>query len=86
MFEVLVICISNPLLIGIYKNKKLLKTYELDGKVSDTLDKTFCIILKNYEISNIYYVNTPGSYMSIKLSYIFLKTISIVKNIQLYYI
>ena len=84
MFEVLVISISNPLLVGIYKNKKLIKTYELDGKVSDVLDRTFFIILKNYEISSMYYVNTPGSYMSIKLSYVFLKTLSIVKNIQLY--
>ncbi len=84
MFEVLLISISNPLLVGIYENKQLIKTYELDGKVSDTLDKTFFIIFENYKISSMYYVNTPGSYMSIKLSYIFLKTLSIVKDIELY--
>jgi len=83
MIEVLVISISKPLLIGIYENKKLIKTYKDDGKTSDVLPQIFESILKEFELLRISYVNTPGSYMAIKVAYVFLKTISITKNIEL---
>ena len=83
MIEILVITISNPLLIGIYEDKKLIKEYKLDGKTSDLLPNLFEKLLKEYEINRIIYVNSPGSFMAIKIAYIFLKTISISKNIEL---
>lgn len=83
MTEVLVISISKPLLIGIYENKKLIKTYEDKGMTSDILPIIFEDIFKSFNLDAIYYVNTPGSYMAIKVAYVFLKTISITKNIQL---
>lgn len=83
MVEVLVISISKPLLIGIYENKKLIRTYKEEGKTSDVLPMIFETILKEFNLSKIYYVNTPGSYMAIKVAYVFLKTISITKNIEL---
>lgn len=83
MYEVLVISISKPLLIGIYENQKLIKTYEEEGMTSDILPVVFGKILEDYDILTIFYVNTPGSYMAIKVSYVFLKTISITKNIEL---
>ena len=83
MIEVLVITISNPLLIGIYENKQLIKEHKLDGKTSDLLPSLFDQLLKDYNINKIIYVNSPGSFMSIKVAYIFLKTISITKNIEL---
>jgi hypothetical protein len=83
MIEVLVISISKPLLIGIYENKKLIKTYKDEGKTSDILPSIFKSILEKYKLSRINYVNTPGSYMAIKVSYVFLKTISITKDIEL---
>lgn len=83
MTEVLVISISNPILIGIYENENLIKEYKLEGKTSDLLPQLFEKILKEYDIDRLNYVNTPGSYMAIKVSYVFLKTISITKNIEL---
>ena len=83
MIEVLVITISNPLLIGIYENKQLIKEHKLDGKTSDLLPSLFEQLLKDYNINKIIYVNSPGSFMAIKVAYIFLKTISITKNIEL---
>jgi len=83
LIEILVITISNPLLIGIYENKKLIKEHNLDGKTSDLLPSLFDELLKEYDINKIIYVNSPGSFMSIKIAYIFLKTISIIKNIEL---
>lgn len=83
MIEVLVISISRPLLIGVYENKRLIKSYEDEGKTSDVLPIIFDEILKKYDLSRIYYVNTPGSYMAIKVAYVFLKTISITREIDL---
>ena len=83
MIEVLVITISNPLLIGVYEKKKLIKEFNLDGKTSDLLPELFKDLLKDYDINKIIYVNSPGSFMAIKVAYLFLKTISIIKNIEL---
>ncbi|MDZ7818477.1 MAG: hypothetical protein U5K55_07620 [Aliarcobacter sp.] len=82
MIEILVITISNPLLIGIYENKKLIKEHKLDGKTSDLLPNLFSKLLHEYNIDRIIYVNSPGSFMAIKVAYIFLKTICITKNIE----
>jgi len=39
-------------------------------------------VLNDYDISEIIYTRGPGSYMAIKLTYIMLKTIELVKNIN----
>ncbi len=82
MIEVLVISISNPLLIGVYKDKSLIEEYSKEGKTSDILPLLFDELLKKYPLKRLNYVNTPGSYMAIKVSYVFLKTLSIVKNLE----
>ncbi|RXK13345.1 hypothetical protein CP965_05965 [Halarcobacter mediterraneus] len=84
MTEVLVVSISKPLLIGIYKNKDLIEEFEVEGMTSDFLPLTFNKIIKKYNINRINYVNTPGSYMAIKVAYVFLKTLSISKDIEFY--
>lgn len=82
--KVLVITIANPILIGIYKDDKLIETICQEGKTSDILPSLFDEIIEKYSIDEIYYVSGPGSYMAIKIAYIFLKTISIIKNIPLF--
>ncbi|MEA2049157.1 MAG: hypothetical protein U9O56_00265 [Campylobacterota bacterium] len=84
MYKVFIIPISNPILVGVYdQNNNLVEVFQKDGKTSDILPNIFKTILEKYSLSSIFYVNGPGSYMSIKVSYIFLKTISIVHNIKL---
>lgn len=84
MIDILVISISTPLKIGIYKDLKLIESIEDEGKTSDVLPTIFEKILNTYKINSITYVNTPGSYMAIKVSYVFLKTISLTKNIEFF--
>mgnify|MGYP006081847443 CR=1 FL=1 len=84
MIDIFVLSISKPILVGVYKSNKLILSYEDYDSTSDSLPKIFSIILKQYDIYNLYFVNSPGSYMSIKLSYIFLKSFSIINNIPLY--
>ena len=81
--SILVISIANPILIGLYENNQLKHTISKDGKTSDILPEIFNKLLNQYSINNIFYVNGPGSYMAIKVAYIFLKTISITNNIIL---
>ncbi|WP_419763830.1 MAG: hypothetical protein ACNI28_08490 [Arcobacter sp.] len=83
MIDILVISISNPIKIGIYKDNILIDKIEKEGMTSDILPIIFKELLKKYEIKTITYVNTPGSYMAIKVAYVFLKTICIVRNIKL---
>ena len=80
--SVLVISISNPILVGIYVDSNLIETISKEGKTSDVLPEIFNEILQKYTIKNIFYANGPGSYMAIKVAYIFLKTLSIVKELN----
>ncbi|CAA6804980.1 MAG: TsaB protein, required for threonylcarbamoyladenosine (t(6)A) formation in tRNA [uncultured Campylobacterales bacterium] len=69
--------------VGLYDSDTLISELELEGKVSDTLPSIFGK-LNNENINNIYFAKGPGSFMAIKLTYVFLKTISIIKKINLF--
>jgi tRNA A37 threonylcarbamoyladenosine modification protein TsaB len=69
-------------LIGLYKDKKLFKTYKSNEKTSDILPEFFTEIESKYNITALYYAKGPGSFMSIKVSYVFLKSYAIAKNIK----
>ena len=71
-------------MIGIYQDDQLIQTYTSEEKASEFLPKILDQILKKYEFSSLIYANGPGSYMGIKISYVSLKTLSIVKNIPLF--
>ena len=80
--DIFVISLASPILVGIYENKKLIKTISKEGKTSEVLPNIIQEVLNIYKIDNIIYVNGPGSYMAIKVAYIFLQTICIVKKIN----
>jgi tRNA A37 threonylcarbamoyladenosine modification protein TsaB len=82
--DILIIPISTPNLIGIYENDILIKTIKQEGKSSDILPAILQNILKEYELRGIFYVNGPGSFMAIKIAYVLLKAVSILKNIPLF--
>ena len=82
--DLVAVTISSPSLFGIYQNGKLIKSIIKEGKTSDILPEVFDELSKNYDINKIIYSKGPGSYMAIKLSFIFFKTIEIVNGIKLY--
>jgi len=79
--KLLIISIASPLLVGVYEEEKLIKTFSSDKKTSEILLPLMQDVLETYAISEIIYTRGPGSYMAIKLTYIMLKTIEVVKNI-----
>ena len=80
--KLLIIPISTPLLLGVYRDGILIETFMSDKKTSEILLPFLMNILEKYDISQIIYTRGPGSYMAIKLTYIMLKTIEILKGIE----
>lgn len=74
---------SSPFLAGVYKNGVKEEEYESGEKTSRAIVEFFEDILGCFEIDTIYFAKGPGSFMSIKITYIFLKTLSVTKNIKL---
>ncbi|MBT0880616.1 MULTISPECIES: tRNA threonylcarbamoyladenosine biosynthesis protein TsaB [unclassified Campylobacter] len=71
-------------LIGIYDDNNLLKEkIKIINKTSEDLPKIMQELLNKYNFSELAYANGPGSYMSLKIVYVFLSTIALVKNIPL---
>lgn len=81
MHDLVVVALSSPLLIGVYKDGELVERVETDEKTSEVLPSLCKELLARYEFAHLIYAKGPGSFMAIKISYIFLKTLSIVKNI-----
>jgi tRNA A37 threonylcarbamoyladenosine modification protein TsaB len=82
--DLLFITLSSPIKVGIYEDNRLIKSIETHEKSSDVLPKIFEELSKKYEIKKLLYANGPGSFMAIKVAYIFLKSMSILKNIPLF--
>ncbi len=63
--------------MGIYKDGVLIHEVSSEDKTSDALPIIMNNLLKTYPCSKLFYTKGPGSFMAIKISYIFLKTLSI---------
>lgn len=75
----------NKIIIGIYHKSKLIKKYSEDDKCSVILPVIFSKIMNNYKIDSIIYANSPGTFMAMKITYIFVKTLQIIdNNIKIY--
>jgi tRNA A37 threonylcarbamoyladenosine modification protein TsaB len=83
MHDALVIALSSPVLVGIYKDGELVEEIRSEGMSSDVLAEIFDSLLKRYTFSTFIYAKGPGSFMGIKVTYLFLKTLSITLKIPL---
>jgi len=82
--DVLLIALNAPIHIGIYENRQLVEEIDSFEKSSDVLPILFQKILEKYDVKQLFYANGPGSFMAIKVAYIFLESLSILKKIPLY--
>ena len=76
--------LSSPLHVGLYEDTVLIEQYSLSEQISEALPQIFEKISKTYRVKQLFFAKGPGSFMSIKVSYIFLKTLSITLGIPLY--
>jgi hypothetical protein len=80
-YKILIISIASPLLIGVYKDDCLIEKIESNQKTSEVLLKILTELSEKYNYSELLYTNGPGSYMAIKLTYITLRSLEILKGI-----
>jgi hypothetical protein len=83
LVDIVAVVISKPMLIGVYKDGCLVDTIKKEGMTSDILPEIFYNLLRDYKINTIIYSKGPGSFMAIKLAYVFFKTMQITKDIKL---
>jgi len=82
--SLLLIALSSPIMIGVYEDGLLIESIESSQKSSEVLPSLYAELLEKYNVQALFYANGPGSFMAIKVAYIFLKSLSILKNIPLY--
>ncbi|MBC8237088.1 MAG: hypothetical protein H8E76_02545 [Helicobacteraceae bacterium] len=82
--DVLLVALSSPIQIGIYEDNRLIETIVSDKKSSDVLPILYKQIFDSYCVEKLFYANGPGSFMAIKVAYIFLKSLSILKKKPLF--
>jgi len=80
-YEVLIISIASPLLMGVYRDGELVEKIETEEKTSEILLKKLSELSLKYNYNHLIYTNGPGSYMAIKLTYITLRSLEILKGI-----
>ncbi len=71
-------------MLGIYEDKKLIKSFKSEEKADIFVPRILKVLLSEFEFSSLIYANGPGSFMGIKISFVCLKTLSLVKNIPLF--
>ena len=80
-YKILIISIASPLLIGVYRDDLLIEKIESNQKTSEVLLKILTQLSEKYDYSSVIYTNGPGSYMAIKLTYIILRSLEILKGL-----
>ena len=76
--------LANGILVGLYENDTLQKRFESKEKASEFLPVILNEILAEFSLERLIYANGPGSYMGIKISFVSLKTLSIVLGVPLF--
>ena len=82
--DVVLVALSSPILVGVYENNKLIEKIENEGRSSDVLPSIYKRLFEKYDVVSLSYANGPGSFMSIKVAYVFLRSLSILKTVPLY--
>ena len=81
--DLVIVALSSPIKIGLYKNGEIFEEIESNEKTSEYLPKIYNELKENYHIKKIIYARGPGSFMSIKLCYVFLKTLQLTQDIEI---
>ncbi len=81
----LLLSAASPMQIGLYDEKgALLEQQQLAGKASSELYPAFEAIDRAYQVTALAYARGPGSFMGLKLGFVFLRSYAIAKNIPMY--
>ncbi len=83
-YTILINTIANPLQLGLYGDNQKISAITIEGQTSESLLQAIEKWLNSYTIEKCIYVSGPGSYMAIKLTYLMLRTLEMVRGIPFF--
>ncbi|MGL2825186.1 tRNA threonylcarbamoyladenosine biosynthesis protein TsaB [Helicobacter pylori] len=88
--DLALISLGEGVLLGVYQNNFLCASYTSKSKTSEALVEVFSQLFKDFKnptlpaIKGVYYAKGPGSFTSLKLTHVFLHTLSLIHDFELY--
>ncbi|MCQ2681980.1 tRNA threonylcarbamoyladenosine biosynthesis protein TsaB [Helicobacter pylori] len=88
--DLALISLGDGVLLGVYQNNFLYASYTSKSKTSEALVEVFSQLFKDFKnpnllaIKGVYYAKGPGSFTSLKLTHVFLHTLALIHNFELY--
>ncbi|GAB0041251.1 tRNA (adenosine(37)-N6)-threonylcarbamoyltransferase complex dimerization subunit type 1 TsaB [Helicobacter pylori] len=88
--DLALISLGERVLLGVYQNNFLCASYTSKSKTSEALVEVFSQLFKDFKnptlpaIKGVYYAKGPGSFTSLKLTHVFLHTLALIHNFELY--
>ncbi|WQW84072.1 tRNA (adenosine(37)-N6)-threonylcarbamoyltransferase complex dimerization subunit type 1 TsaB [Helicobacter pylori] len=88
--DLVLISLGDGVLLGAYQNNFLCASYTSKSKTSEALVEVFSQLFKDFKnptlpaIKGVYYAKGPGSFTSLKLTHVFLHTLALIYDFELY--
>ncbi|WP_164864472.1 tRNA (adenosine(37)-N6)-threonylcarbamoyltransferase complex dimerization subunit type 1 TsaB [Helicobacter pylori] len=88
--DLALISLGDGVLLGVYQNNFLCASYTSKSKTSEALVEVFSQLFKDFKnpnllaIKGVYYAKGPGSFTSLKLTHVFLHTLALIHDFELY--
>ncbi|PAF47524.1 hypothetical protein BKH46_03605 [Helicobacter sp. 12S02634-8] len=87
--DVVLIAVDTPIKCGIYEDLTLKMCFERTCKVSDGLLEIFSGVFaylqaRDWVLGRVFYAKGPGSFTALKLTHIFLQTLALSEEIELF--
>ncbi|MFP6176514.1 tRNA threonylcarbamoyladenosine biosynthesis protein TsaB [Helicobacter pylori] len=88
--DLVLISLGERVLLGVYQNNFLCTSYTSKSKTSEALVEVFSQLFKDFKnptlpaIKGVYYAKGPGSFTSLKLTHVFLHTLALIHDFELY--
>ncbi len=81
----LLLSVASPIQIGLYdRSGQRIEAFSYEQKASAVLYSAFEAIEGRFEITALAYARGPGSFMGLKLGFVFLRSYAIVKGLPMY--
>ncbi|MCQ2763001.1 tRNA (adenosine(37)-N6)-threonylcarbamoyltransferase complex dimerization subunit type 1 TsaB [Helicobacter pylori] len=88
--DLALISLGDGVLLGVYQNNFLCASYTSKSKTSEALVEVFSQLFKDFKnptlpaVKGVYYAKGPGSFTSLKLTHVFLHTLALIHDFELY--
>ncbi|WP_198542352.1 tRNA (adenosine(37)-N6)-threonylcarbamoyltransferase complex dimerization subunit type 1 TsaB [Helicobacter pylori] len=96
--DLALISLGEGVLLGVYQNNFLCASYTSKSKTSEALVEVFSQLFEDFKnptiyptihsdlpaIKGVYYAKGPGSFTSLKLTHVFLHTLALIHDFELY--